>query len=277
LALEAISCRTPSRVYSLFLHDQWTSFKIRRLAAGQVHEVRKHQYFIDMFFFVEYEDQDLLCVLYPFNFLLQGNARWDPNPYVGDIQLWLFSSFILNHINWKKSIEFYTMIKLEERLMIRDEYPLTNVIMDDYYRLKQELMDFIPIRYHQDFFITYYQEITISHFLQELLVSHDLWDKLPNYPGNKNQVGLPYLSLSLNRASFYANSFMRHGARCIGLIFHYPVIWCPSCFYKAPTKWEEQDKLTYWTRVIKNLGYYDRGEFGHLAFNWGDIHVHIPE
>jgi hypothetical protein len=84
---------------------------------------------------------------------------------------------------------------------------------------------------------------------------------------NKNPVGFPYFSLALNRATFYANSLMRHGARWIGMRFHYPVIWCPSHFYRAPTKWVEQDELTYWTHVDKTLGYYDPREYGHPTFN----------
>jgi hypothetical protein len=43
---------------------------------------------------------------------------------------------ILNHIKWKKSTEFYTIIKEKSILMIRDEYPLRDVIIDDYQRIK---------------------------------------------------------------------------------------------------------------------------------------------
>jgi len=94
---------------------------------------------------------------------------------------------------------------------------------------------------------------------------------------NKNTIGFPYFSLALNRALFYVNSLMRHGVRWIGMRFHYPIIWCQILFYRAPTKWEERDEITYCTWVDKSLGYYDPEEFRHLAFNWEDLHARIPE
>jgi hypothetical protein len=55
--------------------------------------------------------------------------------------------------------------------MIRDEYPLTTIIMDDYQRLKQELGDVVTIKYHQKFATIDYQEVIRAHSLQALLVS----------------------------------------------------------------------------------------------------------
>jgi hypothetical protein len=148
-------------------------------------------------------------------------------------------SYILHLISWKKATEFYARTELEAKLMIRD----------DYHSLRQDPGDFVTIRHYQRFAINEYQEIARTHSLEDLLVSYDIWEKLPNYLKNRNIMGYSIFSLALNKDAFYANSLMRYGLRWIGLRFHFPIIWCPTWFYKAPIKLEEHDERTQWLQM----------------------------
>jgi len=95
IAFEGIYNKEPSRYYPLILHDRWAGFRLRQLAARQPHEVKQLDDFVNMYLSVEMKDHNLLCEIYLHNFILPDNARWNPNPGVGDVQLRAFTSHIL--------------------------------------------------------------------------------------------------------------------------------------------------------------------------------------
>ena len=82
----------------MFLNERWTVFRLKQLAAGKPYKVDSPQVFIDIFFTVSGHEHDLLSELYLFNFLLPNYVRWNPNPYVGDVQLGDFFSFIYDFL-----------------------------------------------------------------------------------------------------------------------------------------------------------------------------------
>jgi hypothetical protein len=103
-------------------------------------------------------------------------------------------------------------------------------------------------------------------------MSHDIWEALPKYLKDRNPVGYPYFILAFNMASIYPNSLLRYGNRWIGLRFHFPIIWCPSRFYRAPITWDEEEERTSWLQMDRTLSYYNTGEFGHPTYDWGAVH-----
>jgi hypothetical protein len=237
------------------------------LAVGQPHEIKEPEDFVTIYLSVDMKDQNLLCELYLHNFILPDNACWNPNPGVGDVQLREFTSYILGLVQWKKDTEFHARVEAKSSLRVRDEYPLPHIMKYDLQRLRGDPGDAVTIRHHQRYAITYFLEVSRAHSVQALLISHDIWEALPKYLKDMNPMGYPYFSLILNRASFYANSLLRYGTRWIGLRFHFPIIWCPSQFYRAPITWDEEEERTQWLQMDRTLGYYNTGEFGHPTYD----------
>jgi hypothetical protein len=93
---------------------------LRQLATGQPHEIKLED-FVSIYLSVDMKDQNLLCELYLYNFILPDNARWNPNPKVGDVQLRAFTSHILGLVQWKKDAEFHKRMEAVAGLKVRDE------------------------------------------------------------------------------------------------------------------------------------------------------------
>jgi hypothetical protein len=121
------------------------------MAVGQPHEIKQPNDFANIYVSAEMKDQNLLCELYFYNFILLDNARW--NPGVGDIQLRAFTSHILGLSQWKKYAEFYRRMEAKASLNVRDEYTLPNVMKDDLQILREDLGDIVTIRQHQKYAI----------------------------------------------------------------------------------------------------------------------------
>jgi hypothetical protein len=277
IAFEGIFSREPPKSYPLYLHDQWAAFRLRQLATEQPHEINQPDDFVSIYVFAEMKDQNLLCELYIYNFILPNNARWNPNPGVGDVQLRAFTSHILGLYQWKKDAEFYRRMEVDASLNVRDEYPLPHVMKEDLQRLRADAGDVVTIRQHQRFAIADFMQVSRAHSVEALLISHDIWEVLPKYLKDRNPIGYPYFGLALNQASFYANSLLRYGSRWLGLRFHFPIIWCPNRFYKATTAWDEEEERLQWLQMERALGYYNAGEFGHPTYDWGAVHAGIAE
>lgn len=68
-------------------------------------------------------EKDLLCELYQHNFLLSPEKIWNPNPYVGDVQLRAFVSYLRNQANWVEPLKTFKH-NFESILWVREEYEI---------------------------------------------------------------------------------------------------------------------------------------------------------
>jgi hypothetical protein len=50
LGSEALTCRAPSIIHSIYLHGKWTQFIIKQLADGRLHKITYPKEFIIVFF-----------------------------------------------------------------------------------------------------------------------------------------------------------------------------------------------------------------------------------
>jgi hypothetical protein len=103
LGLEGLLCITPSRIHSMYLHDSWNQFRIKILASGRLHKIVNPKEIINVFLHAEDHENNLLSELYLFNFVLPNHTCWNPNPFVGDVQLRAFTSFIYSLVQWRDS------------------------------------------------------------------------------------------------------------------------------------------------------------------------------
>jgi hypothetical protein len=56
IAFEGIYSREPPRGYPLLLHNRWATFRLKQLAAGQPHEIKQPDEFVNIFISVDMKD-----------------------------------------------------------------------------------------------------------------------------------------------------------------------------------------------------------------------------
>jgi hypothetical protein len=76
-------------------------FQIRSILEGKPHEVISSIDFIQTFEASSTKDQHFLCEAYFHNEAILENRTLNINPFVGDVQLRAFTSFLLNQITWQ--------------------------------------------------------------------------------------------------------------------------------------------------------------------------------
>jgi hypothetical protein len=171
LALQALSCRDPSKVYCILLNDKWTRFQIQQRKVGHVVEIHTLEQFTNVFSYDSPHNQDFLYELYQFKFLMHDNCRWNRNPYVGDIQLMDLSSFIYNQVIWKEDSTFYDRAEENSSLHIRDEYTFPMIIQEEYFGFVDDPRISTRIRKNQCLCITYF-EYNAQHYALEVLMDY---------------------------------------------------------------------------------------------------------
>jgi hypothetical protein len=152
------------------------------------------------------------------------HTHWNPNPFVGDVQLRDFTSFIYGLVQWRAMHDSYTWVEFNSNLIVREKYPMPSVIIEYYRNLLQDLGDSQIMRVHRQYFITNHQEVSQTHSLWAMLSSQDIWHTLPNTLRIRIHVGYPHFKLSLSRVSLYINSMKRHDYQWLGIIFDFPLI-----------------------------------------------------
>ena len=68
-----------------------------------------------------YISQHLLCELYMHDYILEIDQTFNPVPFVGDIQLRAFTSFVINQVKWKKAFDTFDANQANLPLMARME------------------------------------------------------------------------------------------------------------------------------------------------------------
>ena len=112
LIQELLSCRAPYPSYPMFLYEKMALFKIRALKEGRPYKVFSTPKLLETFIKSDFLDQNLLCDFFLHERACPIDIHSNPVPYLGDIQLRSFTSFVTNHIHWWSSI--HTIQKNED-------------------------------------------------------------------------------------------------------------------------------------------------------------------
>ena len=68
-----------------------------------------------------FNEQNLLCDLYLHDMACPMDIRSNPTPYLGDVQLRAFASFINNHVQWENAFHTISQNEANSNLWIRSE------------------------------------------------------------------------------------------------------------------------------------------------------------
>ena len=90
--------RVPSSSYLVFLFEQFIWFKLRAVKEGRSYEIETSVKFLETFLGSDFEDQNLLCELYLHEMACPLDRHLNLVPFLGDVQLRAFASFVSNHV-----------------------------------------------------------------------------------------------------------------------------------------------------------------------------------
>ena len=76
---------------------------------------------MDTFIKNDFSDQNLLCELFLHERACPMDAHSNPVPYLGDIQLRAFTSFVTNHMHWWSAIQTIQNNEETSTLWVRSE------------------------------------------------------------------------------------------------------------------------------------------------------------
>lgn len=124
-----------------------------------------------LYFNVENANQNLLYKLYLFNFILTENSQWNPNPYVGDVQLKALMSYMTNLIHWNKCTNFYGKMETTPKLVVREECLLTGIIREDIQRLRTKPEDVVTIQHNHRYAVTEYRELVRNDSFKAFIIA----------------------------------------------------------------------------------------------------------
>ena len=103
LYIDILVCREPARNYALFLMEQYFQLKIKVVKAEAPIEINNIDDFINCCTHHGVKVHRLLCEFYLHNHVLDQETEQNPSPFVGDVQLQEFISFVVNQIKWLKA------------------------------------------------------------------------------------------------------------------------------------------------------------------------------
>ena len=94
---ELMSFRAPSPSYPIFLYEQLTLFKSKALKEGRPFKLTPSAQFLETFLERSFTEQNLLCEFYLHEMDFHLDLHSNHDPYLGDVQLRDFSSFVNDH------------------------------------------------------------------------------------------------------------------------------------------------------------------------------------
>ena len=101
LARQLLCCRKPSPSYPIFLYEQLYLFQLRANQANKPYQINNPNSFLKAYSSADLVDQHLLSELYLHEYICTMDRKFIMTPYVGDIQLHDFSSYVQNQVRWE--------------------------------------------------------------------------------------------------------------------------------------------------------------------------------
>ena len=98
LSRELLGTKVPSSSYPVFLFEQFIWFKLRDVKEGRPYEIATSAKFLETFLESDFEEQNLLYEIYFPELVYPLDRHSNPTPFLGDVQLRDFASFVSNHV-----------------------------------------------------------------------------------------------------------------------------------------------------------------------------------
>ena len=117
LSQELLGTRVPSSSYPVFLFEQVIWFKLKVVKEWRPYEIETLAKFLEC----DFVEQNLLCEIYLHELACPLDHHSNPSPFLGDVQLRSFSSFVSNHVQWEISFQTFSHNESHSNLWVRSE------------------------------------------------------------------------------------------------------------------------------------------------------------
>ena len=105
----------------MFLFEQFIWFKLKAVKEGRTYEIETSTKFLETFLESDFVEQNLLCELYLHELACPLDCHLNPAPFLGDVQLREFASFVSNHVQWERSFQTFYHNESHSNLWVRSE------------------------------------------------------------------------------------------------------------------------------------------------------------
>ena len=121
---ELLACRSPATAYALFLQEQCLYFQLTSIYEQFPYQFKDYMEFLEAIRESDLHRQHLMCELYMHGFILETKQKFNIRPFLGDIQLRDFVSFMLNQMKW--DLAFTTFEANQASCPLRFPYDLVS-------------------------------------------------------------------------------------------------------------------------------------------------------
>ena len=113
--------RAPYPSYMVFLYEHMNLIKLKSLKEGRPYQLTPSAQFLETFVERNFTEHSLLCELYLHEMACPMEILSKTAPYLGDVQLRAFSSFVNNHVQWENYFQKICHNEASSNLWIRSE------------------------------------------------------------------------------------------------------------------------------------------------------------
>ena len=135
LADQALACRPPPRVYALWLKEKFLLFQLMLTLKNMNVEFKSAQEFYGLYQTLPPWQQNLLCELYVYNFVIPLETEWNLFLYIGYVHLKSLMLCMSNEENYDRHLNDYRDEERAQPLPLRAESSKPDEILWDWFTL----------------------------------------------------------------------------------------------------------------------------------------------
>lgn len=109
----------PSPIYSILLKKELISLHARALATWAPCYNNIVDQFLELYKCLDELGKNLIYEIYQHDLVVTWYNEWDTNPYVGNVHIRSFASFMNNQLKWRKAMGFVEKFEKTEGMRLR--------------------------------------------------------------------------------------------------------------------------------------------------------------
>ena len=267
LAKQLMCCRKPSPSYPIFLYEQFYLFQLRAIKSNKPHQIVDPKSFMKAYFSFDSVDHHLPCGLYLHEYICMVDRRFNMSPYVGDIKLHAFSSFVQNQVRWELA---YSAIEHNEKnvtLSVRGELKPPHDIQKQHIALLESPRVINAVKTFQDEVIIACFH-TIRRNQTNVVTTCKLrWKVSSKFLNSRDPFNPSNFIQALSRVSQYVHCIKACRVHWLGLKFQNLLIQLPVDKYQISYKLSPHQEGQRCQNLVTTSVYRVRGEDATFPYN----------
>ena len=204
-----------------------TLFNLKALKEGRPYQLKNSPQFLERFIHSDFGQKFFLFELYLHNMECYANFKSNLVPYLGDVQLRDFTSFVSNHVQWRDSFQTINRNEGNSTLYIRDEPRFPRDLMIKHERSLKSPMKTQHLKDLQRTVITTCIHMISKQQQYSLEGSEHRWKDSSPYLRERDPYCFGNFKHALLGVPSYVGCMEACGPLWLGMRFKFPLIWLP--------------------------------------------------